>query len=131
MRAHNPASMIRKKWSFLRMRLAFYFSELTIQRFPVDAKRVGGLVFVAAGLFENLEDIFFFHFIQRQGPFSRVVEYAPHGVFAMPSLFRFLALIGILCGLLYGGMFALVSLYEPKQREISITVPADKFTKQR
>ena len=49
----------------------------------------------------------------------------------MPSLFRFLALIGILCGLLYGGMFALANLYEPKQREMSITVPPDKFAKQR
>jgi len=57
--------------------------------------------------------------------------YAPHGVFAMPSLFRFLALIGILCGLLYGGMFALANLYQPKQREMTITVPPDKFAKQR
>ena len=59
------------------MRLAFDFGEFTIQRFTVDTKGVGGLIFVAAGLFEDLEDVFFLHFIQRQGPFSRVVEHAP------------------------------------------------------
>ena len=57
--------------------------------------------------------------------------YAPDGVFAMPSLIRFLAFIGILCGLLYGGMFALVNWYEPKQREMTVLVPPDKFAKQR
>lgn len=49
----------------------------------------------------------------------------------MPSLFRFLAFIGILCGLLYGGMFALANWYEPKQREMTVLVPPDKFAKQR
>ena len=49
----------------------------------------------------------------------------------MPSLIRFLTAIGILCGLLYGGMFALANLYEPKQREMSVSVPQDKFAKQR
>ena len=59
------------------MRFAFDFGELTIQCFTVDTKGVGGLIFVAAGLLEDLEDIFFLHFIQRQSPFSRVVEHAP------------------------------------------------------
>jgi hypothetical protein len=49
----------------------------------------------------------------------------------MPSLFRFLTAIGILCGLLYGGMFVLASWYEPKQREMSVAVPPDKFAKPR
>jgi hypothetical protein len=49
----------------------------------------------------------------------------------MPSLLRFLTAIGILCGLLYGGMFALANWYEPKQREMSVLVSPDKFAKQR
>jgi hypothetical protein len=49
----------------------------------------------------------------------------------MPSLVRILAAIGVLLAMLYGGMFALVHWYEPKQREMTVSVPADKFTKQR
>ena len=49
----------------------------------------------------------------------------------MPSLIRFLAAIGVLCGLVYGGMFALANLYEPNQREMSGLVPQDKYSKQR
>jgi hypothetical protein len=48
----------------------------------------------------------------------------------MPSLIRFLAVVGVLFALLYGGMYALVSWYEPKPREMSVSVPPDKFTKQ-
>ena len=47
----------------------------------------------------------------------------------MPSLVRFLLWIGILAGLVYGGMWALVSFVEPQQREMSSTVPASKFAK--
>jgi hypothetical protein len=47
----------------------------------------------------------------------------------MPSLFRFLVLIGLLGGLAYGAMYAIVTLFEPKPREISITIPPDKFLK--
>ena len=49
----------------------------------------------------------------------------------MPSLLRFLAVIGVVLALLYGSMLALVNWYEPKAREMSVSVPPDKFTKQR
>ena len=47
----------------------------------------------------------------------------------MPSLFRFLVFLGILSGLAYGAVFSLARFVEPKQREITFTVPNDKFYK--
>jgi len=49
----------------------------------------------------------------------------------MPSLFRFLAILGILAALVYGGVVALASLVQPHPREITVTIPPDKFFKQR
>lgn len=49
----------------------------------------------------------------------------------MPSLFRFLAAVGIIIGIIYGGMLALAVLVQPQSREISVTVPQDRFSKQR
>jgi ABC-type amino acid transport system permease subunit len=49
----------------------------------------------------------------------------------MPSLLRFLAVVGILCGLVYGAIFALATLVEPQPREMSVTISPDKFSKQR
>jgi cobalamin synthase len=49
----------------------------------------------------------------------------------MPSLFRFLAVVGLLIGLAYGVIYALASLVEPTQREITITVPRDVLNKPR
>jgi len=47
----------------------------------------------------------------------------------MPSLFRFLLVLGILGGLVYGGIFALATYVNPKPREITVTIPPDKFLK--
>lgn len=47
----------------------------------------------------------------------------------MPSLFRFLAVIAVLAGLVYGGMIALVTFVEPQPREITQTIPANKLGK--
>jgi hypothetical protein len=47
----------------------------------------------------------------------------------MPSLFRFLVLVGLLGGLAYAAMFSLATFFEPKPREITITIPPDKFLK--
>ena len=47
----------------------------------------------------------------------------------MPSLFRFLVLLGVLGGLAYGGMFSLAKYVTPKPREITVTIPPDKFLK--
>ena len=49
----------------------------------------------------------------------------------MPSLFRFLVFLGILSGLAYGAVFSLARFVEPKQRDITFTVPNDKFYKNR
>jgi hypothetical protein len=40
-----------------------------------------------------------------------------------------LILLGILGGAAYGAVFSLARFVEPKQREITINVPADKFFK--
>ena len=47
----------------------------------------------------------------------------------MPSLFRFLLIVLVLAGLVYGGMFALVTFVEPVPRDMSQPVPASKFAK--
>jgi hypothetical protein len=49
----------------------------------------------------------------------------------MPSLFRFLTVVAILCALVYGGLYSLAHFVEPKPREISVSVPPDKFFKNR
>ena len=47
----------------------------------------------------------------------------------MPSLFRLLMVLGLLGGLGYGAMFALATFVEPKQREMTISIPANKLNK--
>jgi hypothetical protein len=49
----------------------------------------------------------------------------------MPSLFRFLTVVTLVGGLVYGGMFALATWFDPKPREITVSIPASKFAKQR
>lgn len=46
----------------------------------------------------------------------------------MPSLIRFLVFLGVLAGLAYGGMFALVMMVEPQTREMTVRVPTDRLT---
>ncbi|GGK34688.1 histidine kinase [Salinarimonas ramus] len=45
----------------------------------------------------------------------------------MPTLFRFVVLIGLLAGLVYAGMWALALFVEPEIREISTTVPPSRL----
>jgi hypothetical protein len=47
----------------------------------------------------------------------------------MPSLFRFLVLVGLLGGLAYAAVFSLATFVQYKPREISVTIPQDKFLK--
>ncbi|MDI3469252.1 MAG: hypothetical protein OJF62_001315 [Pseudolabrys sp.] len=47
----------------------------------------------------------------------------------MPSLFRFLVVVAILAGLVYVGVFALANFVPLKPREITYTIPPDKFVK--
>ncbi|MGN6550311.1 MAG: histidine kinase [Pararhizobium sp.] len=48
----------------------------------------------------------------------------------MPSLIRFLVFCGIVAGLIYGGMFALVMYVKPTDREITVRVPTEKLNTQ-
>ena len=47
----------------------------------------------------------------------------------MPSLFRFLLVVGVLAGVVYAAMFGLAYFVQPKPREITVTVPQDRLLK--
>lgn len=47
----------------------------------------------------------------------------------MPSLIRFLLIVGFLAGLVYGGMIALVAFVEPQPREMSQPIPPARLNK--
>jgi hypothetical protein len=49
----------------------------------------------------------------------------------MPSLFRFLLVVGLLGGLAYAGVYSLAKLVDPQPREIVVTIPQDKLLKHR
>ncbi|HEU4659040.1 MAG TPA: histidine kinase [Pseudolabrys sp.] len=48
----------------------------------------------------------------------------------MPSLFRFLVIVGLLAGLVYGAIVALANFVPLHPREIVVTVPPTNFVKQ-
>lgn len=45
----------------------------------------------------------------------------------MPSLFRFLVVVGLIGGVIYGGLFVLATRYEPVQQEEKKVVPGVKI----
>lgn len=47
----------------------------------------------------------------------------------MPSLMRFLFVLGVIFGIGYGALWALASLVEPDMRTVSFTIPQDRFAK--
>jgi hypothetical protein len=47
----------------------------------------------------------------------------------MPTLFRFLLVIGLLGGLVYAGAFWLSRFVDPQPREMTVTIPPDKLFK--
>lgn len=47
----------------------------------------------------------------------------------MPSLFRFLTVVAIIVGVIYGAIYALANFVTPKPREMTVTIPPDKFLK--
>jgi hypothetical protein len=49
----------------------------------------------------------------------------------MPSLLRFLTIVAVLGGVLFGGLYSLAYFVQPKQREITVSVPPDRFFKNR
>jgi hypothetical protein len=47
----------------------------------------------------------------------------------MPSLFRFLSVIAIIGGLVYGAVYSLANFVNPTSREMTVNVSPDKFQK--
>jgi len=47
----------------------------------------------------------------------------------MPTLFRFLTVIAVIGGIIYGTIFVLANLVGPNSREMTVTVQPDKFLK--
>jgi xanthosine utilization system XapX-like protein len=47
----------------------------------------------------------------------------------MPSLFRFLTVVAIIAGIAYGAIYALANFVDPKPREMTVTIPPDRFLK--
>ena len=45
----------------------------------------------------------------------------------MSALFRFLIVVAVLAGAVYGGLYALATLVDPQPRDMVITVSPDKF----
>jgi hypothetical protein len=52
------------------------------------------------------------------------------GLLTMPSLFRFLVILGVIGGLAYVAVFSLANFVKLHPREMSITIAPDKFVKQ-
>jgi hypothetical protein len=48
----------------------------------------------------------------------------------MPSLLRLLAVIAILSATVYGGLYALAHFVQPRPREITVSIPPDRFFKE-
>ena len=49
----------------------------------------------------------------------------------MPSLVRFLSVIAIIAAVIYAGVFALAHFVQPTPREITVSLPPEKFFKDR
>jgi hypothetical protein len=47
----------------------------------------------------------------------------------VPSLIRFLVIVGVLAAIAYGAMFALVTLVEPQPREMTQTISPSRLNK--
>lgn len=47
----------------------------------------------------------------------------------VPAILRFLLFVGIIAGLVWGSMLALVTFVEPQPREMTQTVPASRLNK--
>ncbi|CAD7042328.1 histidine kinase [Pseudorhizobium endolithicum] len=45
----------------------------------------------------------------------------------MPTLFRFLFILAVIGGVIYGSLLALVLLVEPREREVTVRVPSERL----
>ena len=41
----------------------------------------------------------------------------------MPTLFRFLFVLAVIAGIVYGSMVALVTLVDPRERDVTVRIP--------
>jgi len=47
----------------------------------------------------------------------------------LPSLIRFLVIVGAIVAIIYGAMVAIVSFVTPQPREMTYTIPAQRLNK--
>jgi hypothetical protein len=47
----------------------------------------------------------------------------------MPTTFRFLVVVSALAAAAYGGLFVLANVLEPKQQDVTVTVPPARYAK--
>lgn len=47
----------------------------------------------------------------------------------MPSLIRLIVVLAVIGGVCYGVLWSFANLVEPQPREMSVTIPADRFAK--
>ena len=47
----------------------------------------------------------------------------------VPAILRFLLIIAVIAGLVWGGMLALVTFVEPTPREMTQTIPSSRLNK--
>ncbi|WP_202615471.1 hypothetical protein [Rhizobium deserti] len=45
----------------------------------------------------------------------------------MPTLFRFLFVLALIAGAIYGSMVGLVLLVEPRERDVTVRVPSERL----
>lgn len=45
----------------------------------------------------------------------------------MPTLFRFLFIVAIIIGLIYGSLSALVFFVNPKERDVTVRIPSERL----
>lgn len=48
----------------------------------------------------------------------------------MPTLFRFLFILAVIAGVIYGGLSALALLVEPRERDITVRIPSERLNPQ-
>jgi hypothetical protein len=48
----------------------------------------------------------------------------------MPSLFRFLSVVGTIAAIIFGGLLAMGHFYEPEPQDVTKAVPGVKIRKQ-
>ena len=53
----------------------------------------------------------------------------PSAEYRVPSLIKFVLLAGVLAGIVYGGMIALVTFVEPQPREMIQMIPPARLNK--